>query len=112
MLPVSAAAYAKDAHAIETCLKNAIGNVTDVYQYSYPCQNGQCSGYVAKLPEYGAIIIGFRGTQTVNQLLQQGIDGIFKSWNIGLSTTFCAWFTFCSRVAMFYFPNPKTKFGK
>ncbi|EYB84299.1 hypothetical protein Y032_0320g2412 [Ancylostoma ceylanicum] len=81
MLPVSAAAYAKDAHAIETCLKNAIGNVTDVYQYSYPCQNGQCSGYVAKLPEYGAIIIGFRGTQTVNQLLQQGIDGIFKSWS-------------------------------
>ncbi|EPB80278.1 triacylglycerol lipase [Ancylostoma ceylanicum] len=33
MLPVSAAAYAKDAHAIETCLKNAIGNVTSRWDY-------------------------------------------------------------------------------
>lgn len=84
MFPISAAAYSSKPFE---CLTNAlhfegvtfmlfkqpISKVTDfrvvisrnhlfqgLHQFSYECQGGQCSGYVAELSKYQAIAIAFR----------------------------------------------------
>ncbi|EYC21380.1 hypothetical protein Y032_0019g3787 [Ancylostoma ceylanicum] len=81
MFPISTAAYGWNALMIESCLNRTIGEGAGIYQYSHSCQNGECSGFVAKLPHYGAIIIGFRGTQRPGQLIQQGIDSTIRAWS-------------------------------
>ncbi|EYC21375.1 hypothetical protein Y032_0019g3784 [Ancylostoma ceylanicum] len=81
MFPISTAAYGFNALHIESCLNRTIGDGTGIYQYSHSCQNGECSGFVAKLPRYRAIIIGFRGTQVPGQLIQQSIDSVLKPWS-------------------------------
>ncbi|KAL6728722.1 hypothetical protein Aduo_010464 [Ancylostoma duodenale] len=80
MFPISAAAYALEASTIETCLRNTIGDVTGVYQFSFPCQDGECSAYVAQLPKYNAIALGFRGTQKTGQLVEQVLDALLSPW--------------------------------
>ncbi|EYB84290.1 hypothetical protein Y032_0320g2405 [Ancylostoma ceylanicum] len=77
MLTISAAAYSDDP---QQCLSHILGRVTGTYQYSYPCQDSECSVFVAKLEDYRAIAIGFRGTQKPGQLIQQTVDAVLAPW--------------------------------
>ncbi|RCN51603.1 hypothetical protein ANCCAN_02270, partial [Ancylostoma caninum] len=56
MLTISAAAYSDDP---EKCLSHILGKVSGTFQYSCPCQDSQCSAFVAKLDNYNAIAVGF-----------------------------------------------------
>ncbi|KIH63759.1 triacylglycerol lipase [Ancylostoma duodenale] len=78
ILTISAAAYSDNP---QECLSHRLGKVTDTYQYSFPCQDGVCSGFVALLHKYNAIAVGFRGTQKPGQLIQQGIDALLSPWS-------------------------------
>ncbi|CAJ0597030.1 unnamed protein product [Cylicocyclus nassatus] len=84
MLPLAAAAYSDNPGA---CVKNHF-NGQDVKFYKVDCRGPlrisvpvSCSAYTAVIPSRNAIVLSFRGTDSVMQLLKEGAYcGLNKKW--------------------------------
>uniref|UniRef100_A0A0N4Z488 Lipase_3 domain-containing protein n=1 Tax=Parastrongyloides trichosuri TaxID=131310 RepID=A0A0N4Z488_PARTI len=79
ILPAIAATNV-DGKDIQTCLSNNFKNISLINQYTVKCDSDgdNCSSYIAVDHTDKAIIIAFRGSKGVMQLLLEGTDFLFN----------------------------------
>ncbi|CAD5205628.1 unnamed protein product [Bursaphelenchus okinawaensis] len=76
--PLAAAAYSDQP---EQCIKNKLSNATLIAKYRVPCdsnENDYCFGFIALSHKDKAIIISFRGSETQEQVIREGLDTLVK----------------------------------
>ncbi|KAK6746679.1 hypothetical protein RB195_000135 [Necator americanus] len=77
MFPLSAAAYSDYPWL---CLKHKFLGSKLIRQATVKCDGGECSGFLAVLHEEEAIVLSFRGTQGLLQLLEEAKQSAIMAW--------------------------------
>ncbi|EYC01596.1 hypothetical protein Y032_0106g3777 [Ancylostoma ceylanicum] len=77
MFPLSAAAYSGWPQG---CINRLFSNSTVYRQIEAPCDQDTCSGFTAVLHPQKAIVLSFRGTTSILQLIQEINKTVFVSW--------------------------------
>uniref|UniRef100_A0A914WXA2 Fungal lipase-like domain-containing protein n=1 Tax=Plectus sambesii TaxID=2011161 RepID=A0A914WXA2_9BILA len=79
ILPIAAAAHAANPQA---CLTNAVNGALLKRKLTVQCdskKNDTCSGYTAVSHFDRAVLVSFRGTSGTEQLIEEGVESIFKA---------------------------------